>query len=356
MEKITAFTEKVNPLLADLIIIAGSIVLGLLIRFLISRSIRVYTQRRPSVLLSSITRHLRKPAQLLFPFLVLSFTSPLLYLEEYLANGYNMIVRIGTIISLAWLLTQLLNVLRDVVVEQYKITGGDNLENRKIMTQLQYIRQTSIVVIGIIAIAAILLHFESVRSIGAGLLTSAGVAGIIIGFAAQRTIANLLAGFQIAFTQPIRYDDVVIVEGEWGRIEEITLTYVVVRIWDLRRLVVPINYFIEKPFQNWTRTSADILGTVFIYVDYCIPVDKIRIKLTEILEGHKLWDGKVNVLQVTNTTEKTVELRALMSARDASDAFDLRCEVREQLVRFVQENYPGSLPKIRAEMKQNEST
>jgi small-conductance mechanosensitive channel len=221
---------------------------------------------------------------------------------------------------------------------------------------LQYIRQTSIVIIGLIAIAAILLNFDSVRNIGAGLLTSAGVAGIIIGFAAQKTIANLLAGFQIAFTQPIRYDDVVIVEGEWGKIEEITLTYVVVRIWDLRRLIVPINYFIEKPFQNWTRSSAEILGTVFIYVDYNIPVDKIRNKLTQILESHELWDKKVNALQVTNTDNKVMELRALMSAKDASDAFDLRCMVREQLVHFVQENYPDSLPKIRAELEKNENS
>ena len=356
MEKITAFTENVNPLLADLIIIAGSIILGLIIRFLISRSIRLYTHRHPSVVLTSISFHLRKPAQFLFPFLVLSFTSPLLFLEDYLANAYYMVIRIGTIVSLAWLLINLVNVLEDVVIDQFEAKEGDNLESRKILTQLQYIRQISIIAIGIIAISAILLHFESVRSIGAGLLTSAGVAGIIIGFAAQRTIANLLAGFQIAFTQPIRYDDVVIVEGEWGRIEEITLTYVVVRIWDLRRLVVPINYFIEKPFQNWTRTSAEILGTVFLYVDYSIPVDKIRKKLTKILETHDLWDGKVNALQVTNTDNKVMELRALMSARDASDAFDLRCAVREQLVQFVQENYPHSLPKIRAEMEKEESS
>lgn len=262
----------------------------------------------------------------------------------------------GLIIAFAWMLIQCVNVLRDVVLDLNKITEGDNLTSRKIITQLQYIRQLSIIVIGFVAIAAILLHFDGVRSIGTGLLTSAGVAGIIIGFAAQKTIANLLAGFQIAFTQPIRYDDVVIVEGEWGKIEEITLTYVVVRIWDLRRLIVPINYFIEKPFQNWTRSSAEILGTVFIYVDYNIPVDKIRNKLTQILESHELWDKKVNALQVTNTDNKVMELRALMSAKDASDAFDLRCGVREQLVYFVQENYPNSLPKIRAEMDKNENS
>jgi small-conductance mechanosensitive channel len=179
------------------------------------------------------------------------------------------------------------------------------------------------------------------------MIASAGVAGIVIGFAAQKSLSALLAGFQIAITQPIRIDDVVIVEGEWGRIEEITLTYVIVCIWDLRRLVVPITYFIEKPFQNWTRTSADILGTVFLRVDYVVPVDSVRQELTRILEASPNWDRKVNVLQVTDAKEQTLELRALASSSDASKSWDLRCEMREKLVAFIQKNYPGSLPRLR---------
>jgi small-conductance mechanosensitive channel len=185
--------------------------------------------------------------------------------------------------------------------------------------------------------------------LGTSLLTSAGVAGIIIGFAAQRSLATLFAGLQIAFTQPIRIDDVVIVENEWGRIEEITLTFVVVRIWDLRRLVLPITYFTEKPFQNWTRITSDILGSVFVYVDYTASVQKIRDKFFEILDQSDLWDGKVRVVQVTNTTERTMEIRALMSSQDASTAWSLRCEVREKLIDFIQQNYPDALPKVRAE-------
>jgi len=196
-----------------------------------------------------------------------------------------------------------------------------------------------------------LMTFEKVRQLGTSILASAGVIGIIVGVAAQRTIATFLAGIQIAVTQPIRIDDVVIVENEWGRIEEITLTYVVVRIWDLRRLVLPITYFIEKPFQNWTRVTADILGTVFIYVDYTVPIQAVREELHRILQNSKLWDKKVWGLQVTNTTEHTVELRALMSAPDASSAWDLRCEVRERLVEFIQKNYPDGLPKVRAEIR-----
>jgi small-conductance mechanosensitive channel len=202
------------------------------------------------------------------------------------------------------------------------------------------------------ALGTMLMTFEKVRQLGTTLLASAGIIGIIFGIAAQRTIGTFMAGLQIAFTQPIRIDDVVIVENEWGRIEEITLTYVVVKIWDLRRLMVPITYFIEKPFQNWTRVTADLLGTVYIYVDYTVPVEAVRAELREILKGTELWDGKVCVLQVTNTSEHAIELRALMSAADASTAWALRCYAREKLVEFIQKSYPESLPKLRASLRQ----
>jgi small-conductance mechanosensitive channel len=199
-----------------------------------------------------------------------------------------------------------------------------------------------------------LMTFERVRQLGTTILASAGVVGIVVGMAAQRTIATFIAGLQIAITQPIRVDDVVIVENEWGRIEEITLTYVVVKIWDLRRLIVPITYFIESPFQNWTRTSADILGTVFVYTDYNVPVDAIREELHNILKKSEHWDGKVCVLQVTNASERTIELRALMSAADASAAWTLRCEVREKILEFIKRKYPQALPRMRAELNRLE--
>jgi small-conductance mechanosensitive channel len=199
--------------------------------------------------------------------------------------------------------------------------------------------------------ASMLMVFDSVRQFGTSILASAGIAGIIIGFAAQRSIATLLAGFQIAFTQPIRLDDVVIVENEWGRIEDITLTYVTVRIWDMRRLIVPITYFIEQPFQNWTRTSSELLGSVFLYVDYTMPLQPLREELDRILETSQHWDRKVKVLQVTDAKEHTLELRALASAADASTAWNLRCEVREKLIAFVQQRYPEHLPRMRAELQ-----
>ncbi|MHC4719751.1 MAG: mechanosensitive ion channel family protein [Planctomycetota bacterium] len=202
----------------------------------------------------------------------------------------------------------------------------------------------------ILAAGTMLMTFPKVRQLGTTILASAGIIGIVVGMAAQRTIGTFIAGIQIAVTQPIRVDDVVIVENEWGRIEEITLTYVVVKIWDLRRLIVPITYFIEKPFQNWTRKTADILGTVFIYVDYTVPFDAMREQLQKILNESELWDKKVCVLQVTNATERTVEVRALMSAADASTAWSLRCEVREKLIEFIRNKYPQALPKFRAEL------
>jgi small-conductance mechanosensitive channel len=179
------------------------------------------------------------------------------------------------------------------------------------------------------------MTFEKIRQFGISIMASAGVIGIIVGFAAQRSIATLFAGIQIAITQPIRLDDVVIVENEWGWIEEITLTYVVVRVWDLRRLVLPITYYIERPFQNWTRVSADILGTVFLYMDYTVPVRVIREELQKIVKGSALRDGKVCGVQVTDATQQTIEVRALVSAADSSKAWDLRCLVREKLLEFL---------------------
>jgi small-conductance mechanosensitive channel len=182
---------------------------------------------------------------------------------------------------------------------------------------------------------------------GAGLLASAGVATLVLATAAKSTAGNFLAGLQIALTEPIRLDDVVIVEGEWGKIEEITTTYVVIRIWDLRRLVVPLTYFIEKPFQNWTRRSSDLLGTAFLYVDYSVPVDELRYEFTRVLEAFPLWDRRVNALQVTDLSQQTMEIRCLAGARNSNELFDLRCVIREQMIAFIQRSYPEAFPRTR---------
>jgi hypothetical protein len=200
-----------------------------------------------------------------------------------------------------------------------------------------------IFVVVILAIGLALMTFDEIREIGISVFASAGVAGIIIGFSAQKLISTILAGIQIAIAQPIKLDDVVIVEGEWGRIEEITLTYVVVKIWDKRRLILPTPYFIEKPFQNWTKSSTDILGTVFLHMDYRVPFDELRAELTAILKSTDLWDGEANNIQITDSKAGFVEVRALLSAKDASDVWDLRVLVREKLITFLQKNYPDSI-------------
>ncbi len=262
----------------------------------------------------------------------------------------NHIITIALIFCTTWMLIRAINLAREFILGQYDISEKDNLKARKVYTQFRILERIIIFVIILIAIAISLMTFDSIKRIGISLFASAGVAGIIIGFAAQKLLSSILAGFQIALTQPIRIDDVVIVEKEWGWIEEITLTYVVVRIWDKRRLIVPTTYFIENPFQNWTRVSADILGTVFIYTDYQVPVDELRKEFTRILEGSELWDRKTNVMQVTNATDKSLEIRALMSAVDSPTAWDLRVHVRENLISFLQKNYPASLPRTRIEM------
>jgi small-conductance mechanosensitive channel len=282
------------------------------------------------------------------PLLAIILGAPALAVSPALAqlvqNGSSLLL----IALVALVLIEVVDAAAAFVVAQHRMDVDDNLQARAVHTQVVVLRKVAVTAIGVFTLASMLMVFDSVRQFGASILASAGIAGIVIGFAAQRSIATLLAGFQIALTQPIRVDDVVIVEQEWGRIEEITLTYVVVRIWDLRRLVVPISYFIEKPFQNWTRTSADLLSTVFLYVDYTVPLERLRTELTRILEASPNWDGKVNVLQVTDAKEHTLEIRALASAADASLAWDLRCEVREKLVAFLQQHHPQSLPRLRA--------
>jgi small-conductance mechanosensitive channel len=297
-----------------------------------------------------LIHYVRRPLRLLVPLLVLQFVMPAASLPGSAAVLAHHALSLCGIAAVAWLLLSLAAFCEAFLCSRYTIAVSDNLAARKVQTQIGVLKRVLGVIIWVIAASTMLMTFETVRQVGTSILASAGVAGIIIGFAAQRSIATMFAGLQIAVTQPIRIDDVVIVENEWGRIEDITLTYVVVRIWDQRRLVLPITYFTEKPFQNWTRVSADILGTVFLYVDYTVPVQAIRDKLQELLDASPLWDRRVGGVQVTGATEHTVEVRALMSATDASKAWDLRCEVREKLIDFIQQHYPEALPRTRAQL------
>ena len=251
------------------------------------------------------------------------------------------------IFSIVWICIQFTRAGEYYLQSHLDIGVSDNLHARKRLTQLKVFKGITNSIIIVLAIAISLLTFKEVRTLGLSLLTSAGILGIIIGFAAQKSIAMFLAGIQLAITQPIRLDDVVIVENEWGRIEEITMTYVVVKIWDERRLVLPVTWFLEKPFQNWTRTSAQITGTIFIYVDYSFPVESIRNALPDMLKKNPDWDGRFWNVQVTKVTEQYKEIRMMLTSADSAKNWDLRAAIREELIDFININYPDTFAKIR---------
>ncbi|AMM50366.1 mechanosensitive ion channel protein MscS [Rufibacter sp. DG15C] len=348
LQQLRHFTlDHLSQFLQGLGVVVAALLAGLLLKWMIFKVLTAYQHWFPSSWVEGILLRQSKPLAYFLPLLVLSVALPLLPLAPDAFEVLRRIMEILLICAFAYFLIGWVNVVQYRVRKKHHIDKEDNIRERRLFTQLQFIRRMVIILIIFFAAAMILMSFPTVRKIGTGLLTSAGIAGVIIGFAAQRSLANLLAGFQIAFTQPIRIDDVLVVENEWGRVEEINLTYVVMRLWDQRRLVLPINYFIEKPFQNWTRTNAEILGTVFLYLDYTIPVEPLREELNKILKETPLWDGRVGLLQVTDSKERTLELRMLVSARDSGSAFDLRCFVREKLVDFVQKNYPECLPLTR---------
>jgi len=258
---------------------------------------------------------------------------------------------LAMIATATWLAMRLASAIADAVALRFPANVADNLEARRIQTQTRVLTRTLASVIALVGVAFGLLTFPDVRTLGAGLLASAGVAGLAVGIAAKPILGNLLAGLQIALTQPIRLDDVVIVEGEWGRIEEIGRTFVVVAIWDQRRLIVPLQYFIEKPFQNWTLSSSQILGTAFLWVDYGAPLEALRAELRRVCEASAEWDRRLALIQVTETSERAMQLRVLVSAADASRAWDLRCAVREALIAFLRERYPEYLPRVRMDLE-----
>jgi small-conductance mechanosensitive channel len=350
MEKFTEILSQWGSFIYTTSLLLGAAALGLLLFSVVFRAARRLSEKTETELDALIIRHARGPARLLIPLLTIRFFMPLIKMSQEAQEFADRALAVFMIIAIAWLLIRILHVIQDVILNRYATDVTDNLRARTIHTQIRMLRKILISIISVLAFGTLLMTFPQVRQLGTSILASAGIIGIIVGFAAQRSIATLIAGLQIAFTQPIRLDDVVIVENEWGRIEEITLTYVVVRIWDLRRLILPVTYFLEQSFQNWTRVSARLLGSVFIYTDYRISVDAIRHELMRLTKESAFWDGEVCSLQVTDASDRTMELRALVSAADSSNAWDLRCEIREKLIKFVQEKYPEGLPVFRAEL------
>lgn len=338
---------ELSPWVPAAIILALALIIGVVARFLLLFGIRYY-QRRDKSLFKALENHLKSSWFLFIPLIFIHIGVGYLDISDSLIAALRKWTDVLIIMSLASILLRLASVVQDLLFIRYDISQADNLKARKARTQIIYVKKVAIVMIVLLAAALILVNFASVRKFGTTILTGAGVAGIIIGFALQKSLANLFAGIQIAFTQPIKIDDAVVVENEWGWIEEINLTYVVVRIWDLRRLVLPITYFTDNAFQNWTRNSAQILGSVFLYVDYTLPIEPLRRHFEEILETTELWDRQTQVLQVTDCNDKIMTIRLLMTAKNSPTAWDLRCYVREQMIDFIQQNYPESLPKVRA--------
>jgi small-conductance mechanosensitive channel len=297
-----------------------------------------------------LQQHLGKPARAIFLLTCLLIVLPTIpglpeNIDALLRQAFIMLM----VVALGWFAVGCIYVLQAVMLRRYDLTAENNIQARRVHTQFQLFRRMLISFVVVIDIGALLWTFNDPRiwHYGSGLLASAGIASLILATAAKSTAANFLAGLQIAITEPIRIDDVVVIQGEWGRVEEINSAYVVVKIWDLRRLVIPLSYFIENSFQNWTRQSSDILGTAFLYVDYSIPVEDLRKQLEAIVHPSPLWNKQVCGLQVTNLTDRSMELRCLMSSRNSSENFDLRCLVREKMAAWIQQNYPNAFPTTR---------
>ncbi len=347
---LSSFASILTPWLLVIGTATGLVAAGLFIQWAVYAIAGRVAHRTPYAIDELLVEHTRAPSRVLVPLFLLAFSWPSLKLPEVAAGFSQRLLSIAFIGAGAWFFIGVLSALAGSIALRHRLDVEDNLRARQILTQTRVLKRSATIVVLVVAGALILLKIPGVENVGASLLASAGLAGIVVGLAARPTVTNLLAGVQLALTQPIRIDDVVIVEGEWGRIEEIRSTYVVVRIWDLRRLVVPLSHFIEQPFQNWTRVTAELLGTVFVHVDYATPIDEVRAELKRILDASGKWDGKAWNLQVTDAGAQTVQLRAMMSAPDAGTAWDLRCHVREQLIAYLQRKHPTALPRARAEI------
>ncbi len=339
-----------DPRVWPAIFLAAAIVIGLAIHASLFFILNRMARRKEDVFISSLVRHGRSPLRWILPLVVLLLALPSALLPERINTPIERVAGLGLIAAIAWLIILFTEIVSDIVSVRYRIDLADNLSARRVQTQIGVLRRIVVSIILVITLSIMLMTFPEIKHIGMSLLASAGLAGLIIGMAMRSTLSNLLAGIQIAFTQPIRIEDVVVVDGQWGWIEEIWTTYVVVRLWDLRRLVLPLSYFIEQPFENWTRRTANLLGTILFYADYTVPVEEVREELRRIVESTNLWKGEVCALQVTDACQQTLQLRALVDARDSGALWDLRCFVREKLIQFLQEKYPSTLPKVRGEL------
>ncbi len=340
----------------------AALVLSNVIHFIVFRILKrnqqgEHSQQESHRRLADIQRLMTSPARMVFITIGLRIVIPLIpNIPDAWRLQAEQVLGILIVLSLGWLAVAGVYLFEAFTLRRFDLAAVDNLRARRVHTQMNFVRRILIGVVVLVSAAGLLwsTHDPNLWKWGTGLLASAGLASLLLAAAAKSTVSNLLAGLQLAFSEPIRIDDVVVIQGEWGRIEEITSTYVQVKIWDERRLIVPLSYFIENPFQNWTRQRADIMGTAFLYVDYAVPVEPLRQELTRIVSETKLWDGRVCGLQVTNLSEKTMELRCLVSSSNSGENFDLRCLVREKMIEFLRNEFPEALPTMRFEVRRQE--
>jgi small-conductance mechanosensitive channel len=358
MQSIDAFSLIADATLqtwfGTFVLTAVALVFAAAVHWLGSRVLRRLARPYPRV--SLFLRRVHRPALLVLLILALEFVWWQALDTLIFISGLRDLSAVALLAAITWLSVRCAAAIGETIIAAHPLDTADNLQARRIHTQARVLARTVMALIMVIGIGAALMTFPNVRQFGASLLASAGVAGLIAGIAARPVLGNLIAGLQIALTQPIRLDDVVVIEGEWGRIEEITGTYVSIRIWDQRRLIVPLQWFIENPFTNWTRRSSQIIGSVFLWLDYRMPLEPLREELARIVADAPEWDGRVQVLQVTDANERAMQLRVLVSARDSGQSWDLRCRVREGLLEFVKTHYPQCLPRTRAEMSTDQES
>lgn len=346
MDASAPLLEWAPPWLISLTLLLGAATLAYLLHCTIFGAVKRMAQKR-GLFVSALVQRTRGPGRLGLMIVALSLAANVAPMTDTGRVVLGQALLIAFIVLVGWVAVTALHVWSVVYSRRFKVDVEDNLAARKHVTQIRILERTATVFIAILTLAAALMTLDPVRQYGVTLLASAGAAGIIAGLALQPVLTNLIAGIQIAVTQPIRIDDAVLVENEMGWIEEIGATYVVVRLWDLRRMVLPLSYFIQTPFQNWTRESAALIGTVMLYVDYTAPIEAMRARLTEILKRAPEWDGKVANLAVTDASERTLQVRCLVSARNAGETFDLRSRVREQMIAWLVEEHPDALPRER---------
>jgi small-conductance mechanosensitive channel len=339
-----------HSLMWSAIILGAAIVIALIGHAFVFQLLPRIARRKGTVLVQLLVKHGRVPARWIFPLLAALAVLPGFPLPPILMSALEHITGLGLIAAHAWLVILSIDITSDMLARRYRTDVADNLVGRRIQTQFKMLRSILVVLVAIVALSIMLMTFPAIKHIGVSLLASAGLATLVVGLATKGTLSNLIAGVQIAFTQPFRLEDAVIIEGEFGWIEEIGTMYVVIRLWDLRRLVLPLSYFLDHPFENWTYRSSHILGNTILYADYSVPMEELRTELRRLCESTKLWKGEVCVLQASDATEHTIQLRAVMDARNSGDAWDLRCLVREGLIDYLKKNHPESLPRYRGEV------